>query len=167
MKGDLSKKLPSFWIPELVPSSKTKSKIEKPVNSSRLLFIYWFFLVLYLRWYLKDNKIYCPMSKNPISMKDLIEVKFKRLAESESLDRKSLIARTERYVCAVTNDVLGNSVQCVVLRTSWVLGLTIFLSYIRRKYVKIFLFYLFFLIEELWWLRNVLRRSSKKTWSIR
>lgn len=58
------------------------------------------------------------MSNKPISMKDLIEVKFKRIAESESLDRKSLITRTERYICAVSNDVLGNSIQSVVLRTS-------------------------------------------------
>lgn len=95
MKGELGKKLPSFWIPELGPSSNTKARIEKP-----------------------DNKIYCPMSQRPISMKDLIEVKFKRVAETESLDRKSLIAKTERYVCAVTNDVLSNSIQTVVLRTS-------------------------------------------------
>lgn len=57
------------------------------------------------------------MSKNPIAMKDLIEVKFKLLSDSEN-DKKSLIARTERYVCAVSNDVLSNSIQTVVLRTS-------------------------------------------------
>jgi nitric oxide synthase-interacting protein len=57
------------------------------------------------------------MSKNPIAMKDLIEVKFKLLSDSEN-DKKSLITRTERYVCAVSNDVLSNSIQTVVLRTS-------------------------------------------------
>ncbi len=57
------------------------------------------------------------MSNKPISMKDLIDVKFKLLADKDN-DKKSLIARTERYVCAVTNDVLGNSIQTVVLRTS-------------------------------------------------
>lgn len=50
-------------------------------------------------------------------MKDLIDVKFKLLDEKE--DKAKLIAKTERYVCAVTNDILSNSIQCVVLRTSY------------------------------------------------
>lgn len=57
------------------------------------------------------------MSNKQISMKDLIEVKFKLLEDKDN-EKKSLISRTERYVCAVTNDVLGNSIPCVVLRTS-------------------------------------------------
>lgn len=58
------------------------------------------------------------MSNKPISMKDLIDVKFKLVSEDDK-DRKSLIAKTERYVCAVSNDILSNSIQTVVLRTSY------------------------------------------------
>jgi nitric oxide synthase-interacting protein len=57
------------------------------------------------------------MSNTPISMKDLIDVKFKFMKDKETED-KALIAKTERYVCAVSNDILGNSIQSVVLRTS-------------------------------------------------
>lgn len=56
------------------------------------------------------------MSGKPISMKDLIDVKFKFLDENE--DKSKLIAKTERYVCPVSNDILSNSLQSVVLRTS-------------------------------------------------
>lgn len=93
MKGEAGKKLPSFWVPSLVPESKIKAKPKKP-----------------------DTTIYCPMSNKPISMKDLIGVKFKLLEDKE--DKRALIAKQERYVCPVTNDVLGNSVPCCVLRTS-------------------------------------------------
>lgn len=55
------------------------------------------------------------MSGKPIALKDLIEVKFKLLDEK---DDKSLIAKSERYVCAVTNDLLTNAVSCVVLKPS-------------------------------------------------
>ncbi|CAF0731196.1 unnamed protein product [Brachionus calyciflorus] len=93
MAGELGKKLPSFWIPSLSPASNTKGPLNKP-----------------------DTTIYCPMSGKPISMKDLIDVKFKLLDENEK--RAKLISKTERYVCPVSNDILSNSIQCVVLRTS-------------------------------------------------
>ena len=57
------------------------------------------------------------MSGNPISMKDLTDVKFK-VFEDKDVEKKSLIARSERYVCPVSNDILNNSIQCVVLKTS-------------------------------------------------
>lgn len=56
------------------------------------------------------------MSGKPISMKDLLDVKFKLL--NENVDKSKLVAKSERYVCPVSNDILGNSAQCVVLRTS-------------------------------------------------
>ena len=55
------------------------------------------------------------MSNKPITMRDLFDVKFKLMDEK---DTKALIARSERYVCPVSNDILNNSVPCVVLRTS-------------------------------------------------
>lgn len=92
MNGKKGTELPSFWIPSLVPSSKADTQPKKP-----------------------NMKVYCPMSGKPISIKDLYDVKFKLIDDK---DNKSLIAKSERYVCAVTNDVLGNSVPCVVLKPS-------------------------------------------------
>lgn len=66
--------------------------------------------------FVKDTTIYCPFSNKPIGMKDLIEVKFKLLEDKD--DTRSFITKENRYVCAVSNDVLGNNVPCVVLRTS-------------------------------------------------
>jgi nitric oxide synthase-interacting protein len=93
MSGEMSKKLPSFWIPSLVPESKLKTQMKKP-----------------------DTTIYCPMSSRPITMKDLTDVKFKFLVDKD--DKRALIAKQDRYVCPVTNDALNNSVPCCVLRTS-------------------------------------------------
>ena len=87
--------LPSFWIPSLTPQAE-KTKLTKP-----------------------DKTVYCPMSRKPLKMKDLIEVKFKELRDDEvakSGKKRSLISREERYVCAVTNDVLSNSTPVAVLR---------------------------------------------------
>ncbi|KAL3189929.1 hypothetical protein MRX96_020267 [Rhipicephalus microplus] len=49
------------------------------------------------------NVVLCPMSGNPIKAKDLIPIKFTPVA---------------RYMCAVTHDILGNSVPVAALRTS-------------------------------------------------
>ncbi len=93
MSASNKAKLPSFWIPSLAPESKTKAAMKKP-----------------------DTTIYCPMSKKPLSMKDLVEVKFKLIEDKN--DNRSLIVKQDRYVCAVSNDVLGNNVPCCVLRPS-------------------------------------------------
>ncbi|XP_053308513.1 nitric oxide synthase-interacting protein [Spea bombifrons] len=87
-----NKTLPSFWIPSLTPESKT-TLIKKP-----------------------DKTVYCPMSGKPLKMKDLIPVKFTPV--DGKVDRVGLINRQDRYVCAVTRDMLGNSVPCAVLRPS-------------------------------------------------
>lgn len=87
-----AKQLPSFWIPSLTPEAKTKV-IPKP-----------------------DKCVYCPMSGKPLKLKDLIAVHFTPL--DQNVDRVGLINRQDRYVCAVTRDMLGNSVPCAVLRPS-------------------------------------------------
>ena len=56
------------------------------------------------------------MSNKPLTMKDLFEVKFK-LYEDKDNEKKSLIARKERYVCPISNDFLNNSVPCMFLKT--------------------------------------------------
>lgn len=89
---DKSKQLPSFWIPSLTPEAKS-TLVKKP-----------------------DKNVYCPMSGKPLKMKDLTSVKFTKV--DEKVDRVGLINRQDRYVCAVTRDMLGNSVPCAVLRPS-------------------------------------------------
>ncbi|KAJ7989987.1 hypothetical protein DPEC_G00310180 [Dallia pectoralis] len=87
-----SQTLPSFWIPSLTPEAKP-TILKKP-----------------------SKTVVCPMSGRPLKMNELIPVRFTPL--DPSLDRVALLARQERYLCAVTNDVLGNSVPCAVLRPS-------------------------------------------------
>ena len=92
MKNGKNTELPSFWIPAMTPDA-TPTKVEKP-----------------------DEKVRCPMSNRPIKLKDLIDVKFTPINDRDS--KTALISKQARYVCAVTNDVLGNSVPCAVLKTS-------------------------------------------------
>ncbi|XP_068434287.1 nitric oxide synthase-interacting protein [Clinocottus analis] len=87
-----SQSLPSFWIPSLTPQSKP-TLVKKP-----------------------SKAVLCPMSGRPIKMNELITVRFTPM--DSSLDRVALLTRQDRYVCAVTRDILGNSVPCAVLRPS-------------------------------------------------
>ncbi|KFM66436.1 Nitric oxide synthase-interacting protein, partial [Stegodyphus mimosarum] len=86
------KVLPSFWIPSLTPDAE-KVKIKKP-----------------------EKSVLCPMSGKPLKAKDLIPVHFTEVNHPD--DKRALITRKDRYMCAVTHDVLGNSVPSAVLRTS-------------------------------------------------
>ncbi|XP_049600102.1 nitric oxide synthase-interacting protein [Syngnathus scovelli] len=87
-----SQSLPSFWVPSLTPEAKP-TLLKKP-----------------------SKAVLCPMSGRPIKMNELITVRFTPV--DPSLDRVALINRQDRYVCAVTKDILGNSVPCAVLRPS-------------------------------------------------
>lgn len=84
------KQLPSFWVPSQLPDAKI-SKVEKP-----------------------DSTVYCPISGKPLKIKDLIEVKWTLVKDPD--DKKSLIAKENRYMCPVTHDILSNSVPCAVIR---------------------------------------------------
>ena len=53
-----------------------------------------------------EKKILCPMSGKSLKMKNFTDVKFTEIKNSEEAKKKSIIAREERYCCAVTNDVL-------------------------------------------------------------
>lgn len=86
------KQLPSFWVPSQLPDAKI-SKLEKP-----------------------DPTVYCPISGRQLKMKDLIEVKWTLVNDPD--DKKSLIAKENRYMCPVTHDILGNAVPCAVIRTT-------------------------------------------------
>lgn len=91
MKEGRGKALPSFWVPSLTPSAKA-TELAKP-----------------------DEKVRCPMSGRPLRLKDLIDIHFTAINDRDS---KAVIVKQARYVCPVTNDVLGNSVPCAVLKTS-------------------------------------------------
>lgn len=92
MASGNEKKLPSFWIPSLTPSS-SDVKLKKP-----------------------EKHVLCPMSGKPLKAKDLIPVQFKQINDPD--DKRALIVKKCRYMCAVTHDVFGNSVPAAVLRTS-------------------------------------------------
>ena len=54
-----------------------------------------------------EKKILCPMSGKSLKMKNFTDVKFTEIKNnSDEAKKKSIIAREERYCCAVTNDVL-------------------------------------------------------------
>ncbi|XP_039745816.1 nitric oxide synthase-interacting protein homolog [Pararge aegeria] len=86
------KELPSFWVPSQLPDAKV-SKVEKP-----------------------DASVLCPISGKPLKMKDLIEVKWTLVNDPD--DKKSLIAKENRYMCPITHDILSNAVPCAIIRTS-------------------------------------------------
>lgn len=90
MANGKEKELPSFWVPSQAPMAK-HSKLTKP-----------------------DSTILCPVSQQPLKAKDLIDVKFTLVNDPH--DKKSLIVKENRYMCAVTHDILSNSVPCAVLR---------------------------------------------------
>jgi nitric oxide synthase-interacting protein len=90
MANGKNKELPSFWVPSQLPNAR-RTKVEKP-----------------------DSTIYCPVSGKPFKAKDLIDVKFTLVNDPD--EKKSLIARENRYMCPITHDILNNSVPCAVLR---------------------------------------------------
>lgn len=92
MSEGREKDLPSFWIPSKTPHAK-KTILSKP-----------------------DKTVCCPISGNPLKIKELIEVKFTEVNDPD--DKKSLIAKTNRFMCAVTHDILSNSVPSCVLKTT-------------------------------------------------
>lgn len=89
MANGKDKELPSFWVPSKTPSVQ-KAKLTKP-----------------------DSTIYCPVSGRPLKVKDLIDVKFTPVKDG---DKKSVHIKENRYMCAVTHDILSNSVPCAVLK---------------------------------------------------
>ena len=63
-----------------------------------------------------DKTVYCPISRQPIRVKDLMEVQWTETRDPD--EKKQLISREERYQCAVTGDILNNASQCAVIRTT-------------------------------------------------
>ena len=63
----------------------------------------------------QDKTIYCPVSGKPLRAKDLINIKFIEVKDPD--DKKALITKENRYMCAVTHDILSNAVPCAVIKT--------------------------------------------------
>lgn len=63
-----------------------------------------------------NTEVFCPMSGKPLKVKKLYPVKWTPLPDDGQ--GKSLIAKKARYMCAVSHDVLANSVPCAYLKTS-------------------------------------------------
>jgi len=90
--SDRKRELPSFWLPSMAPDAK-KTKTQKP-----------------------DKTVYCPMSRKPLRVKDLITVVWTEVKDPDN--KASMIAREDRYQCAVTGDTLYNTTPCAVIRTT-------------------------------------------------
>jgi nitric oxide synthase-interacting protein len=90
MREDRKRVLPSFWLPSMAPQAK-KTKLVKP-----------------------DKTVYCPISRQPLRVKDLVTVIWTEVRDPDN--KKSMIARDERYQCAVTGDTLYDSTHCAVLK---------------------------------------------------
>ncbi|XP_070564782.1 nitric oxide synthase-interacting protein-like [Ptychodera flava] len=86
------KELPSFWIPSLTPDAKP-TLIKKP-----------------------GKHVFCPMSKKQLKVKDLIDIEF--VAVNDADDKRHLLNKDARYMCAVTRDTLSNSTPVAILKTS-------------------------------------------------
>ncbi|OQR68873.1 nitric oxide synthase-interacting protein-like [Tropilaelaps mercedesae] len=93
--NEITPALPSFWIPTLTPQASVSSTISLKAPESEVL---------------------CPMSGQPIRAKKLYPVKWTLLPDDGQ--GKALIAKKSRYMCAVSHDILGNSVPCAYLKTS-------------------------------------------------
>jgi len=87
---DRKRHLPAFWMPSMGPQAK-KTKLTKP-----------------------DKTVYCPMSRQPLRMKDLTDVKWTLVRDPDVTS--SIISRAERYQCAVTGDTLYDCTPSAVLR---------------------------------------------------
>ncbi|XP_058715592.1 nitric oxide synthase-interacting protein isoform X2 [Poecile atricapillus] len=86
--------LPSFWIPSLTPEAAAE-RLQRPERSVR-----------------------CPMSGRKLRLSQLVSVHF--TPAQPGLSPGQLLARepSDRYVCALTGDPLGNATPCAVLRPS-------------------------------------------------
>lgn len=92
MAGKKASEWRSFWVPELSTHAEP-DRIEKP-----------------------SNKILCPMSGKELKFKELLPVKFTPI--DDKIEFTKLIAKTDRYMCPLSCDVLTNTSRCVYLKTS-------------------------------------------------
>lgn len=119
----------SFWVPDLAPSASKDSKRDKDSGKLSLTESYSKLSAASgeksSRVQKPDEKVRCPLSGAPLSMRDLIPVHFTPL---ETSDSKSSGSR-KQHVCAATGDLITNATRCCVLRPS---GRVVTLEYVNR-----------------------------------
>uniref|UniRef100_A0A914RS15 Uncharacterized protein n=1 Tax=Parascaris equorum TaxID=6256 RepID=A0A914RS15_PAREQ len=67
-----------------------------------------------------DQRVICPMSGRPLKIKELMPVKFTKIADGDEATK--WIAKKVRYMCPVTHDALTNTTRCAYLKTRWALA---------------------------------------------
>ncbi|KRY55248.1 U5 small nuclear ribonucleoprotein 40 kDa protein [Trichinella britovi] len=80
----------SFWVPG--SEMAKESAVEKP-----------------------DTKVLCPVTGKELKMKNLTHIKF---TVANGIKESEVFTKKDVYVCALTGDILTNSVPCAVLKTS-------------------------------------------------
>lgn len=148
MTGGKDKSLPSFWIPSLTPGAKATEIKKPVCTSTYNLYLsrlnsqaLWALSFslnfdrmtkLPVQWVgsLSSSKIWLMSISLKSKMETSVPSLQKMWVHSTPLGKSSFLHiyrvypvyfcswLQARYVCAVTNDVLGNSVPCVVLKTS-------------------------------------------------
>ncbi|XP_077645952.1 nitric oxide synthase-interacting protein [Lonchura striata] len=103
--GDPPGPLPSFWIPSLTPEAGAE-RLQRPERGAR-----------------------CPMSGRRLRLAQLVSVHFTPAQRGLSPARLLARAPSDRYVCALTGDPLGNATPCAVLRPS---GAVVTLAAVQR-----------------------------------
>ncbi|MFH4973956.1 hypothetical protein AB6A40_000665 [Gnathostoma spinigerum] len=93
MYGERKNQFPSFWVPQLLPDSRTE-KFEKP-----------------------DQRVLCPVSGKPLKIKELMPVKFTPVPSNDEVSGRTSSDKV-RYMCPVTHDALTNATRCAYLKTS-------------------------------------------------
>lgn len=99
LAGARAKALPSFWIPSLTPAAAPHAADQGLTKKP-------------------DEKVRCPLSGKPLKIKELVPIHFTPANKDGSKSLHVDVSKDARYVCAVTNDVLGNSVPCAALKPS-------------------------------------------------
>ncbi|TRY79872.1 hypothetical protein TCAL_06045 [Tigriopus californicus] len=89
--------MPSFWLPSRTPDSTGKPRTDGDQPNKR-----------------PDKTVLCPCSGRPLKVRDLIAVKFRE--SKPEADAPASEKAFNGYQCAVTGDVLRDSVRCFVLK---------------------------------------------------
>ncbi|KAI0986156.1 hypothetical protein GJ496_006962 [Pomphorhynchus laevis] len=98
MEGENAKHLPSFWVPSLTPAAED-DVMPKPQE---------------------DIFMCCPMTKNTLSHRDLLSVKFSLAKQLDRISASTLMNASEQglYICPISGDSLSSSTEMAVLKPS-------------------------------------------------
>lgn len=100
----------SFWVPQKTPESKVT--LQKP-----------------------DTTVRCPLSGQPLRLKQLVPVKFTRIDEGKELAGQTA---KERYMCPLSKRPLSNVHPAAVLRPSGMVISTQSLAFVKKDMIDPF-----------------------------